>query len=503
MTSRSARERAGRGSRTVAAVDLGATSGRVMLGRVGPDTLSLTPVARFPNGPVARDDGLHWDYSELRRQTIAGLAAAGRIASLDAIGIDSWAVDYGLIRAGQLTDEPFHYRDQRNHASARSVHAEIPFAELYARGGLQFLPFNTLYQLADDRDAGRLADGDHMLLIPDLMAFELTGVARAEATNASTTGLLRPDGQWDLELAHRLSLPRSLLAPLIRAGETIGPVGGHRAAELGLAAPVTDTPVIAVASHDTASAVAATPMRSLDAAYISCGTWGLVGVEIDRPIMTATSRDANFTNERGAFGTTRFLRNVMGLWLLNESVNAWRAAGDAVDLPQLLSAAADVTTPPTLVDVDDPRFTPPGDMPARIEAYCRDHGLRVPADRPDMVRSIVESLAVAFVRSVHRAAELTARRISVIHIVGGGAQGELLCQAVADRSGLPVVAGPTEATAVGNVLMQGCGLGVLPRDAAVLRELVARAMPPRRFYPSPGSRPDDGDAPGAQDGRGR
>jgi hypothetical protein len=189
-----------------------------------------------------------------------------------------------------------------------------------------------------------------------------------------------------------------------------------------------------------------------------------------------------------------------GLTQLHDALGARFSAGIVLTTGR---RSCPLTTPLTLVDVDDPRFTPPGDMPARIEAYCRDHGLRVPADRPDMVRSIVESLAVAFVRSVHRAAELTARRISVIHIVGGGAQGELLCQAVADRSGLPVVAGPTEATAVGNVLMQGCGLGVLPRDAAVLRELVARAMPPRRFYPSPGSRPDDGDAPGAQDGRGR
>lgn len=464
---------------SVAAVDLGATSGRVMLGRVGPDELSLQQVARFPNGPVDRADGLHWDWAALYGSVREGLRQAGSRAPIASIGIDSWAVDYGLLRGGALAGEPFHYRDERTAAGVDAVHAAVPFDELHRRNGLQFLPFTTVYQLAADRLAGRLEPGDRMLLIPDLVAYLLTGSVRAERTNASTTGLLGVGGQWDVDLIDRLALPASLFAPLVAPGETIGSLTVENAAALGFSAPV-----VAVASHDTASAVLATPLVSERAAYLSCGTWGLVGLETPAPIVTGAARAANFTNEGGVFGTTRFLRNVMGLWLLNESVASWLRRGIDADLPELLAAAAAATGPVTVFDVDDPRFAAPGDMPERIESYCRENDLAVPDGPVAMVRSIVESLAVAFAATVAEAAALADRQVDVIHMVGGGALNTLLCQRLADVSGREVIAGPVEATALGNVLMQAHGAGVLPPDLAVMRQLVARQVPLTRYAPT-------------------
>jgi rhamnulokinase len=398
------------------------------------------------------------------------------------IGIDPCAVDYELLRGGALLADPFRYRHPRTPVGVPAVHAVIPQRELYARGGLQFLPFNTLYQLTADRLAG-LFDGpaaaERMLLIPDLVAHLLTGQARAESTNSSTTGLLTRDHEWDWELIDLIGLPRRLFAPLITPGETVGGLNAESVAALGFSAPVT-----AVASHDTASAVLATPLAGDDAVYISCGTWGLVGLETEEPIVTEASRVANFTNEGGAFGTTRFLRNVMGLWLLNESVAAWRSRGEAVELPALLTAAAGIEGTVTVFDVDDPRFSAPGDMPTRIETHCRENGLSVPSNPVEMVRSIVESLAVAFARAAHQAADLAGREIGVIHMVGGGALNALLCQRIADQSGLPLVAGPVEATALGNVLMQAKSAGALSADLPTIRNLVARHTALRRYTPT-------------------
>ncbi len=468
-------------SLTVAAVDLGATSGRVMVGHAGAGELSLRQVARFPNGPVRRADGLHWDFAALAGHVEGGLRAAGRGAEIASIGIDSWAVDYGLLRGGALQGDPFHYRDGRTAAGVDAVHAVIPHRALYARSGLQFLPFNTLYQLAADRLAGRFdgpAAPDRMLLIPDLIAHRLTGTQRTETTNASTTGLLTVGREWDRELIDLLGLPQALFAPLVVPGETIGPLTADAVTALGFSAPVT-----AVASHDTASAVVATPMLGDDAVFLSCGTWGLVGLETVAPIVTEASRAANFTNEGGAFGTTRFLRNVMGLWLLNESVATWRSRGDAVELESLLAAAADADVAYTMFDVDDPVFGAPGDMPARIETYCRQHDLVVPAGPVEVVRSIVESLAEAFARTAHQAADLAGREVGVIHMVGGGALNALLCQRTADRSGVPVAAGPVEATALGNVLIQAQAAGAVPADLGAIRDLVARHTALRRYRP--------------------
>lgn len=465
---------------TVAAVDLGATSGRVMLGHVGPDVLQLEAVHRFANGPQSAADGLHWDATGLFRSVVTGLGEAARRApDIRSIGIDSWAVDYALLRDGRMLSEPFHYRDDRCEFGVTAVHRVAPFADLYAQNGLQFLPFNTLYQLA--AEGSRLSEADSVLLIPDLLVSWLSGSRVAEVTNASTTGLLSRDGTWNDDLIARLGFPRGIFPPLVEPGTLLGTLLPAIAAETGLSAR---TPVTAVGSHDTASAVVAVPMTTSDAAYISCGTWGLVGLELDRPVLTDASRDANFTNEGGVDGRIRFLHNVMGLWLLSESVRAWeRESGETIDLPALLAQAAGVSAPMPVFDADDPRFLSPGDMPGRIADALTESGQPVPRSKAEFVRSILESLADAFARAVHTASALANTPVAVIHVVGGGSLNTLLCQLTANRAGLPVLAGPVEATALGNVLVQARAVGLLSGDLESMRDLVARSFQPVRYEP--------------------
>ncbi|MEI3846766.1 MULTISPECIES: rhamnulokinase [unclassified Microbacterium] len=452
-----------------------------MLGHVEDGMLRLEQVARFPNGPVpGPDGGLHWDFTALYRHILDGLAEAfRREPGIASIGIDSWAVDYGLVHGGELLGEPFHYRDERTARGVELVHREAPFDELYRRNGLQFLPFNTLYQYAVEP---ALADAEASLLIPDLVAFLLTGTRVAERTNASTTGLVDVrTGGWDVELAGRLGIPASVLPPLVDPGAVLGTLHGEARQRVG--APLE---VIAVGSHDTASAVVAVPLSTPDAAYISCGTWGLVGVELDEPVVSDAAREANFTNEGGVDGRVRFLHNVTGLWLLSEAVRTWEAEdGAAIDLPALLADAADVTGDIPLFDANDPRLSAPGDMPARIAAVIAETGAAVPETREAFARSIVESIAQAFADAVATAARLTGRDIDVIHIVGGGALNRLLCQATADRSGLPVLAGPVEATALGNVLVQARAHGWFGPGATLkdLRQVVAASVSPERYEP--------------------
>ncbi|HWH96732.1 MAG TPA: rhamnulokinase family protein [Pseudolysinimonas sp.] len=466
----------------VAAVDLGATSGRVVLGYVGHDELRLTDVARFKNSPVRTLDGLHWSVLELYRNVVDGLAVALRQEpQVASIGIDSWAVDYGLLRGGRLLGVPYSHRDERNAAGVEAVHALVPADELYRRNGLQHLPFNTLFQLTADRLAGTLELADSFLLIPDLFAYWLTGTAVAERTNASTTGLLDvATREWDTELATRLSIPNSLLPSLVEPGTELGGIAPSAQRGIGEARPV----VTAVGSHDTASAIVAIPATGSNYAYISCGTWSLVGVEVERPVLTDASRAANFTNEGGVDGRVRYLHNVMGLWLLTECVRDWERDGTTISLPALLDEASAVTAPVPLFDADDEAFLAPGNMPARIAAWFTAHDLPAPTSRRELVRSILESLAAAYARSIRDASELSGHAVEVIHLVGGGSQNELLCQLTANASGLPVLAGPVEATAIGNVLVQARAQGFVAGDLEALRAIVLRAFPPRRFEPS-------------------
>ena len=474
-------------SGTVAAVDLGATSGRVMHARVGASTLELTEAARFPNTPVRIWEtdraALHWNLTGLFTNILEGLGSVARSdPGLASIGVDSWAVDYGLLRRGRLLGEPYHYRDERTARGVESVGATIDAAELYRQGGLQFLPFNSLYQLAVDAADGELGTADHFLLIPDLITYWLTGVTQAERTNASTTGLLTADGGWNDGLIARLGLPRETFAPLVDAGTAVGSLLPSLAADLpfeGVGPTVT-----AIGSHDTASAVVAVPMDATRAAYISCGTWGLVGVELEHRVVSEEGRVANFTNEGGVDGRIRYLHNVMGLWLLTESLREWQRRGLNVSLERILAEAAELPRPAELFNADDPCFLAPGNMPARICRWFIDHGMRAPASPAGIVRVIIESLADAFASNVHGAAELSGVHVEAIHIVGGGARNPLLCQATADRSGLPVIAGPVEATALGNAVVQARAVGFISGDLETLRGLVARHHPPKRYEPA-------------------
>ncbi len=470
----------------VAAVDLGASSGRVMLGRVGPGLLELTEEHRFANAPVRLPTGLHWDVVGLYREVLVGLRQAARTAAggvgLRSIGIDSWAVDYGLVdRDGGLAGVPFAYRDERCAAGVEAVHALVTPEELYARNGLQFLPFTTLYQLAAEAGTARHEVAETMLLVPDLLTYWLTGHRGAEVTNASTTGLLDVhERTWSTVLAGELGIPARLLPPLHAPGTATEVVRPSVAADAGLPP---STLVTAVGSHDTASAVVAVPAQGDRFAYISCGTWSLVGLELPAPVLTAQSRAANFTNELGVDGRIRYLRNVMGLWLLNECLRTWREQGEPEDLQSLLVQAARLPAGGPVVDPDEQVFLPPGDMPARIEAECRRRGERVPQDRPALVRCILDSLAAAYARAVEDAVRLSGRDVDVVHVVGGGSRNALLCRLTAQACGLPVVAGPAEATALGNVLVQGRSLGALAGDLDDLRALVRATSRTTRYLP--------------------
>lgn len=469
-----------------AAIDIGASSGRVMLGRVSPSTgVSLETIHRFPNGVVELDGGLHWDFDALLAEVLKGLTAAACVAAtngehITSIGIDTWAVDYGLVNdAGELTSVPFSYRDERSRATVQRVHAAVPPEKLYATTGLQYLQFNTIYQLAAEPHL----EGLQALLIPDLIAFLLTGERRTEATNASTTGLFDAvKGEWATEFLDALGLPRNVFPPLVQPGETVGTLLPGILERTGLPA---DTTVVAVGSHDTASAVAAVPAREQDFAYISSGTWSLVGVELNKPVLTETSRKANFTNERGVDGTIRYLRNVGGLWLLSECQRAWAAQGFSQSLPALLDSAAALPESGPQINADDPAFTAPDNMPDRIHAAVRNTGA-VLADRPAaVVRCIMDSLAAGYARTLADAERLTGLRTAVVHIVGGGSQNRLLCQLTANATGKPVVSGPVEATALGNVLVQARAAEVVAGGLAELRGLVAAGTELARYEPAP------------------
>jgi rhamnulokinase len=464
-------------------VDLGASSGRVMVAEVGPNTVDLREVHRFANGPITQPDGLHWQVTTLYREMLIGLRAAGRSSStIASIGIDSWAVDYGLLDATDaLIEEPFHYRDERNARGVAAVHAIVPPATLYERTGVQFLPFNTIYQLAAARGTAALAAARRLLLIPDLLAFWLTGVASAEMTNASTTGLVGARTRtWALDLMDEIGVRGSLLPSLSDPGDILGHLLPDASGETTLPE---GTAVTLVGSHDTASAVVAVPAEVTDFAYISCGTWSLVGVELEQPVLTEASRAANFTNEVGVDGRVRYLRNVMGLWLLQESMRTWERSGTPEDLTALLAAASRIAPGGPVIDVDDPRLLAPGDIPGQIGELCRQSGQRVPDSHAALARCILENLAAACARALRDAARLSGKSVQVVHLVGGGSQNELLCQLTADACGLPVISGPVEAAAIGNALVQARAHGIIAGDLESLRAVVRRSHSLRRYEP--------------------
>ncbi len=444
-----------------AAVDIGASSGRVMVGRVGRSEVELHEAHRFPNEPVRAGGTLYWDILALYRGVLDGVAKAGPV---DSIGIDSWAVDYGLLDAsGALLGNPVHYRDGRTDGAPERVAQVVGDERLYEVTGLQKLPFNTIYQLVATLGTPQYEAAQQMLLIPDLLAYWLTGELGAEYTNASTTELVDVHTRdWSLPLITGVGLRPSLFPPIRQPGSVIGRHDG--------------TPVVAVGSHDTASAVVGVPAVGDRFAYISCGTWSLVGLELASPVLSAASRAANFTNEGGVDGTIRYLRNVMGLWPLQECMREWGAP----EISGLLRAAAGEPALTHVVDLDDPLFLPPGDMTARL---ARAAGLAADAGPAVLTRCILDSLALAHQRAVEQAQQLAGRDVDAVHIVGGGARNELLCQLTADACGLPVLAGPVEATALGNVLVQARAAGVIEGDLAALRAVLRETQQIVRYEP--------------------
>jgi rhamnulokinase len=459
-----------------------------MLGRVARETLRLVEVNRFANEPVNVQGSLLWDILSLYRGILSGLRAAGRDAGeLASIGIDSWGVDYGLLdEAGSLLGNPVHYRDIRTVGVVERVLLDIPPRELYATTGVQLLPINTLFQLVAARSTPAILGARTLLMIPDLVSYWLTGEVGAEVTNASTTQLYDVrSGAWSFELMSRLDIPTRLFAALRRPGDSGGTLVDDVLAQTGLTGPV---PVTVVGSHDTASAVVSVPAQGDGACFISCGTWSLVGLELPQPVLTEASRTANFTNEVGVDGTTRFLRNVMGLWLLQESLRAWHDRGFHADLEALLHEASGVPQFSALVDVDRASLLAPGDMPARIAALCVATGQSPPQTPAETVRCIMDSLALAYRRAVQSAQQLSGRSVATVHIVGGGSRNTLLCQLTADACDLPVIAGPAEASALGNVLVQARAVGALSGGLPEMRALVRSTHELVEYLPSGNSR---------------
>ncbi len=464
-----------------AAADLGASSGRVILGTLADGRFHLEEMNRFVNGPTPAGSSIRWDAPALFGHITDGLRLAQqRAGRLGAVGVDTWGVDYGRLNAaGELLGLPFHYRDDRTAGVPERLFETLPAGDLYRRAGLQVMPFNTIFQLV--ADTGDWAEVAHVLLMPDLFAYWLSGRQAAEVTIASTTGLLDvARRQWSPEITAHLAevygLPAARVLPeLVEPGTILGETLPGVLAE-----PV---PVVAVGGHDTASAVASIPATTADFAFISSGTWSLVGLELPEPVLSEESRRENFTNELGVDGTVRYLKNVMGLWVLSESVRTWEAQGLTVDLLDLLAAAERRPGLACVLDMNDERLLPPGDMPGRLRAMAAEAGQSLGEDPASVTRCILDSLALAYRRAIRTACRLAGREIRTVHVVGGGSQNRFLCQLTADASGLPVVAGPVEGTAMGSLLVQARARGALSGDLTALRQVAIASSELTHYAP--------------------
>ncbi len=466
------------------AIDLGAGSGRAVLGGVGGSGLLLRETHRFRYPPRRVAGHLRWDFEQLLEGLRTGIRSARSAAAelggrLDSVGVDSWAVDYGLLDdEGHLLEDPICYRDERTEGMMERVCAIVGREEIFARTGIQFLAFNTLYQLIAHAREGWPERSARLLMIPDLCHHVLCGSLVSERTNASTTQLLRADnGRWDETLFARLGLPLALMPEVVAAGTGLGRLSAPHQAELGVGA----LRVVAPATHDTASAVAGTPLQP-GWAYISSGTWSLVGVERDAPLINEAVACANFTNESGAFGTVRFLRNVMGLWILESCAREWEAAGRGQDLPALLSRVEAFSGFAGLVFPDHPRFFNPASMTAELRASLIETGQTAPEDPVPLTKVILDSLALRYASVVATIEELTGREIPGVHIVGGGSLNSYLNQATANAAGRPVLAGPVEATAAGSLLVQAIAVGEVA-SLADGRRILKQSVRPRQFAP--------------------
>jgi len=466
----------------MAAVDLGAQSGRVAVGRFDGSRLDLTEVHRFVNEPVEEAGHLRWDIRRLYAESVDGLRAAARDTAIDSVAVDAWAVDFGLLdAAGELVENPVHYRDARRAAAAPEVFSRVPPRELYERTGIQLLPINTVFELAamvvEHDPALDAADG--LLFVPDLFHHRLCGSRTTELTNATTTQCFDAVTRtWATDLLERLDIPTRLLPEVVAPGTLLGSVTAETAEATGLGAAA----VIAPGTHDTASAVAGVPFRNAGSVFLSVGTWSLVGMEVERPLINDETYGANLTNEGGVAGTYRLLRNVTGLWLLHECRRAWAAQGTELAFDQLVNLAR--TAPPlrSFIDPNAEAFLEPGDMPQRIRDFCRHTNQQEPTDVAATVRCVLESLALKHAEIVDVLRRVTGSDPAELHVVGGGARNELLCGWTADASGLPVLAGPEEATLLGNLLVQAMALGEIA-TLAEARDVVRASFAPTTYEP--------------------
>lgn len=465
---------------TFLAVDLGASSGRVVQGTLSGGRFELRELRRFENGPVRLGGSLYWNALGLWSEIQGALSTYARHSGppLEGIGVDTWGVDFALLdRSGELLGVPHHYRDPRTDGVMEQVFARLPKTDLYARTGVQFMQINTLYQLYSLRGSAQLEAAATLLMMPDLFHYWLTGEVSGETTVASTSQLLDArTRRWNTGLLELLELPSHILPPLVAPGTVLGTLQGSVARDTGLPK---GTPVIAPAGHDTASAVAATTGGGM---FVSSGTWSLVGTEVAEPVLTADALARDFTNESGVGGTVRLLKNVAGLWLLLECRRVWALEGDAYSWEALLAAAGRAAPFRSLADPGAETFLHPESMPEAIRAACRESGEPEPQSIGELVRCCLESLALKYRSVLDDLETLTGTPLEVVRIVGGGSQNALLCQYTADACNRPVVAGPVEATALGNVLVQALARGFLPSLEAG-RQVVAASSPQTHYEP--------------------
>jgi rhamnulokinase len=450
------------GTHNYLAVDLGAESGRTILGSLEDNRLSLVETHRFANGPVRLPEGLHWDVLRLWSEIQAGIgiSSAKVEGRLDSIGLDTWGVDFALLDAqGALLANPFHYRDPRTDGMFEAAFRRLSREEIFAHTGIQFMELNTLYQLlAFSLDKSSLLDvAKAFVTIPDLFNYWLSGEITNEFTNVTTTQCFDPRKRdWAWPVLEAMNVPSHLFGPITESGTPIGTLLPHIAEETGAGA----VQVVVPACHDTGAAVVAVPALAgnQDFAWISSGTWSIMGAELREPLISEKALEYNVTNEGGVFGTWRLCKNIMGLWLVQECKRTWAHQGEDLSYGEITHLASEARPFLAVMEPDDHRFFPPGDMPERIRSYCADTGQTVPQTKGEIVRLALEGLALKYRFVLDRLEELTGKRLDPVHIIGGGTKNRLLNQLTADATCRTVVAGPVEATAIGNVLMQAIGL---------------------------------------------
>lgn len=462
------------------ACDLGAESGRLMLGTLQEGHLRLEEIHRFANPVTRQGDSMRWDIALLFNELKAGLRkATKRKLSFDSISTDSWGLDYVLIDAqGELITPTFHYRDPRTKQGVERVFSLTKWENVFAETGIQFMAINSLYQLATESKE-RLAKTRLLLSVADAFNYFLCGTATVEESMASTFQLYNPRTRaWSDYLIRLLNLPREAFPQIVSSGTRLGPIKHDLAEELGLG----DIPVIATCSHDTGAAVAAVPAQGRNWAYISSGTWSLLGVELPKPILTDICRQHNFTNEIGYGGTVRLLKNIVGLWVVQECRRYWSEAGNHIDYGTLTQLAAEAPAFQAVVDLTDSRFVAPGDMPNKIASFCRETGQAAPSTPGGIIRCVLESLALVYARTLQQVEEVSGLKTDTLHIIGGGSQNKLLNQFAANATGRKVIAGPVEATALGNVIVQAITLGHL-NSLSHAREVIAKSFAVETYQP--------------------